>query len=165
MAIRTIRVNDDPCLYKVCREVTKFDSKLATLIDDMVDTMYDADGVGLAAPQIGILRRVVVIDAGEGLVEMVNPKIITSSGVQQGTEGCLSFPGKSGYVERPQNVTFSAYDRNGELHEYSVSDLFARAVFHECDHLDGKVYLSLVTEPPKDYLEEMERLESLEDDE
>lgn len=156
MAIRTIRVNDDPCLYKVCREVTSFDKKLSVLIDDMLDTMYDADGVGLAAPQIGILRRVVVIDVGDGPIEMVNPRIISFDGIQRGSEGCLSFPGKSGYVERPQSVVVDAYNRNGELHRYEGSELFARAVFHECDHLDGKVYLDLVTEPPQDYLDEME---------
>ncbi len=156
MAIRTIRVNDDSCLYKKCREVTAFDKKLATLLDDMAETMYNADGVGLAAPQIGILRRAVVIDAGEGLIELVNPKILSCSGIQRGYEGCLSFPGKSGYVERPQTVTVQGFDRNGALHEYTVSDLSARAVFHECDHLDGVVYLTKMTEPPADFLEESE---------
>lgn len=159
MATRTIRINDDPCLYKVCRPVTKFDRKLSILIDDMFDTMYKADGVGLAACQIGVLRRVVVIDDGERAIEMVNPEIISFDGLQRGNEGCLSFPGKSGYVERPNSVTVRAYDRHGELHEYSGSGLFARAVFHECDHLDGRVYLTLVTEPPQDYLDELENEE------
>lgn len=154
MSIREIRKEKAPCLYKKCREVTAFDSKLSDLIDDMLDTMYEADGVGLAAPQIGILRRVVVIDVGEGPVELVNPKIISYSGKQGGNEGCLSFPGKSGYVERPKCVVVQAYDRKGQLMEYRGEDLFARAVFHELDHLEGVVYLSKVTEPPAEYKEE-----------
>ena len=144
-----------------CREVTSFDERLSQLIDDMFDTMYDADGVGLAAPQVGVLRRVVVIDAGgpEGEnapVEMVNPHILESSGTQGGMEGCLSFPGKSGYVERPNYVKVEACDRHGDLYEYEGEGLFARAVFHECDHLDGKVYLPLVKEPPADFKPEQE---------
>ena len=153
MALRMIRKNDDPVLYKVCKEVRKFDAKLGMLIDDMIDTMNDADGVGLAAPQVGILKRVVVIDVGEGPVEMVNPIIIDQSGEQGGMEGCLSFPGESGYVVRPNWVKVEAYDRHGDLYEYEGEGLFARAVFHECDHLDGKVYLRLVTEPPADFKE------------
>lgn len=154
MALRTIRKNNDSCLYKKCREVVRFDDKLSLLIDDMLETMYNADGVGLAAPQVGILRRVVVIDVGDGPVELVNPRIVDSSGVQRGMEGCLSFPGKSGYVERPNTVTVEGCDRKGDLYEYSGEGLFARAVFHEYDHLEGKVYLSLVTEPPADFKEE-----------
>ena len=153
MALRMIRKNDDPVLYKVCKEVRKFDAKLGMLIDDMIDTMNDADGVGLAAPQVGILKRVVVIDVGEGPVEMVNPIIVDQSGEQGGMEGCLSFPGESGYVVRPNWVKVEAYDRHGDLYEYEGEGLFARAVFHECDHLDGKVYLRLVTEPPADFKE------------
>ena len=149
MALRNIRKENDPCLYIPCREVKKFDASLATLIDDVIETMHDADGVGLAAPQVGILRRVVVIDIGDGPIEMVNPKILESSGEQGGMEGCLSFPGKSGYVVRPNYVRVEAYDRNGDLYEYEGEELFARAVFHECDHLDGKVYLRLVTDPPE----------------
>lgn len=132
-----------------CREVKRFDSRLGVLIDDMIETMRDADGVGLAAPQVGILRRVVVIDVGDGPIEMVNPVITESDGEQGGLEGCLSFPGQSGYVVRPNHVKVEAYDRNGDLYEYEGEGLFARAVFHECDHLDGKVYLRLVTEPPE----------------
>ena len=140
---------------------TIFDERLSQLIDDMFDTMYDADGVGLAAPQVGVLRRVVVIDVGgpEGEnapVEMVNPHILESSGTQGGMEGCLSFPGKSGYVERPNYVKVEACDRHGDLYEYEGEGLFARAVFHECDHLDGKVYLPLVKEPPADFKPEQE---------
>ena len=153
MAKRIIRKNDDPVLYKVCKDVKKFDAKLSELIDDMIETMNDADGVGLAAPQIGILRRVCVIDVGDGPVELVNPVILDSSGEQGGMEGCLSFPGESGYVVRPNWVKVEAYNRHGDLYEYEGEGLFARAVFHETDHLDGKVYLRLVTEPPEDFKE------------
>lgn len=151
MALRTIRKENDPCLYKVCKEVKTFDAKLATIIDDMIETMHEADGAGLAAPQVGILRRIVVIDVGEGPIEFVNPVILESSGEQGDMEGCLSFPGRSGYVVRPNFVRLEAYDRNGDLYEYDGEGLFARAVFHECDHLDGKVYLRLVTEPPEGF--------------
>ena len=154
MALRTIRKDQDPALYTVCREVKKFDARLGTLIDDMIETMNHADGVGLAAPQVGVLRRVVVIDVGDGPVEMVNPRILESSGEQGGMEGCLSFPGQSGYVVRPNYVKVEAFDRHGELYEYEGEELFARAVFHELDHLDGKVYLRLVTEPPADFKQE-----------
>lgn len=150
MAIRMIRKENDPCLYMKCREVKKFDKRLSILIDDMIETMHDADGVGLAAPQVGILRRVVVIDIGDGPIEMVNPVILASDGEQGGMEGCLSFPGQSGYVIRPNHVKVEAFDRNGDLYEYEGEGLFARAVFHECDHLDGKVYLRLVTDPPEE---------------
>ena len=154
MAIRTIRTNNDPCLYKVCREVTVFDEKLSTLLDDMLETMYKAEGVGLAGPQVGVLRRIVVMDIGDGPVELINPKILAYSGKQGGMEGCLSFPGKSGYVERPNTVTLEAYDRKGVLRRLHGEGLFARCVFHEADHLDGKVYLRLVTDPPKGFKEE-----------
>ncbi len=153
MAIRIIRKNNDPVLYKKCKEVKKFDARLSELIDDMIETMNDADGVGLAAPQVGILKRICVIDVGDGPIEMVNPVILDSSGEQGGIEGCLSFPGESGYVVRPNRVKVEACDRNGDLYEYEGEGLFARAVFHETDHLDGKVYLRLVTEPPEDFKE------------
>lgn len=164
MALRNIRVDDDPCLTKVCRKVDRFDAKLASLLDDMFDTMYDADGVGLAAPQIGVLRRAVVIDTGDGPVEMINPVITLSEGVQGDMEGCLSFPGKSGYVERAEHVVVEAYDRNGDLYEYDTRGLFARAVQHELDHLDGLVYLRLVKEPPADF-EQERRAREAEDNE
>jgi peptide deformylase len=153
MAIRIIRKNEDPALYKTCKEVKKFDARLSELIDDMIETMNDAEGVGLAAPQVGVLRRVCVIDVGEGPVEMVNPVILESSGEQGGMEGCLSFPGESGYVVRPNRVKVEAYDRHGDLYEYEGEGLFARAVFHETDHLEGKVYKRLVTEPPEGWKE------------
>ncbi len=154
MALRSIRKNEDPCLYKICRPVEAFDQKLASLIDDMFDTMHDADGVGLAGPQVGILRRVAVIDTGEQRMELVNPVIVQKSGCYGAYEGCLSFPGKSGYVERSEHVTVRALDRNGREHEYSVDLLAARAVQHELDHLDGRVYLSLVTEAPEGFGDE-----------
>ena len=153
MAIRNIRKEDDPVLYKVARPVENFDERLHMLLDDMADTMYDANGVGLAGNQVGILRRVVVIDVGDGLIELVNPRIISTAGVQGGMEGCLSFPGQSGYVERPNEVVCAAFDRHGELHEYHATELFARAILHETYHLDGKVYLRLVTDPPEDFEE------------
>lgn len=151
MAIRMIRKNDEPCLRKVCRPVEKFDAKLGELIDDMFETMYEADGVGLAAPQVGVLRRVVVIDTGEQKMELVNPEIVTSSGRYGAFEGCLSFPGKSGYVERSEHVTVRGFDRHGNLQEIHADILGARAVEHELDHLDGRVYLDLVTDPPEGF--------------
>ena len=154
MALREIRIMGDEVLTKVSRPVDKMTPRLHTLIEDMFDTMYDAEGVGLAGPQVGILRRVVVIDVGEDPIEMVNPKIIAYAGKQGGMEGCLSFPGRRGYVERPNCVTVEAYDRAGQLHQYRGEGLFARAVFHELDHLDGIVYLSKVTDPPADFKEE-----------
>lgn len=154
MALRTIRVNDDPCLYKMCRPVEKFDARLGELIDDLYDTVHDADGCGLAAPQVGILRRVAVVDTGDHCFELVNPEIVERSGVYGEMEGCLSFPGKSGYVERASRVRVRAFDRNGKQHEYDVDMLTARAVQHELDHLDGLVYLRLATDPPKDFGQE-----------
>ena len=158
MALREVRKEGDEILRKQCKPVREMTPRLRQLIDDMFDTMYDADGVGLAGPQVGVLRRVVVIDVGgpEGEnapVEMVNPRILESSGLQGGMEGCLSFPGESGYVVRPNRVRVEAYDRHGDLYEYEGEGLFARAVFHETDHLDGKVYKRLITEPPADFKE------------
>lgn len=156
MAKRKIFQNDSECLYKKCRPVEKFDEKLAQLLDDMAETMYDAEGVGLAAPQIGVLRRAFVIDCGDGLVEMVNPEILETSGEQGCYEGCLSFPNQRGYVVRPNVVRMQAYDRHGDLYEYEGEELFARAMMHEYDHLDGLVYKRLVTDPPEGYSEEQE---------
>ncbi len=151
MALRTIRTDDEPCLYKVCKPVEKFDKRLAQLIDDLYDTMDSADGAGLAAPQVGVLRRVVVVDVGEGRIELVNPVIEIAEGSQGGYEGCLSFPGKSGYVERADHVIVKGFDRKGELHTYDTNDFYARAVQHELDHLDGVVYLTKVTQPPEGF--------------
>ena len=139
MAIRQIRMRDDEVLRKRCKEVTKFDDKLAVLLDDMYETMMKADGVGLAAPQVGILKRVVVIDVGTGRIELVNPEIIE-------TEGCLSFPGLFGKVKRPNKVKVKAQDRNGRPFMAEGEELLARAFCHECDHLDGHVFTELVTE-------------------
>lgn len=156
MAKRRIMTGDAECLYKVCRKVDNFDKRLAILLDDMAETMYDAEGVGLAAPQVGILKRAVVIDCGDGLVELINPEILVTSGEQGGYEGCLSFPGESGYVVRPNHVRVRAMNRFGEECEYEGEGLFARAILHETDHLNGLVYKRLVTEAPEGYDENEE---------
>lgn len=140
MAYREIRKDGDEVLRKKSRPVEKIDNKLLTLLDDMADTMYKADGVGLAAPQIGILKRIVVIDVGNGLFEMINPVILEESGEQDGIEGCLSIPGTSGEVVRPMNVKARYIDRNGETVIIEAEELFARAICHELDHLDGILY-------------------------
>ena len=144
MALREIRYKDDDVLYKECKEVKKFDNKLGILLDDMYDTMSKANGVGLAAPQIGILKRVVVIDIGEGRIELINPEIIETSGSQTGTEGCLSFPGIWGEGERPDYVKVKAFDRFGSEFVLEGEELLARAICHECDHLNGIVFTSHV---------------------
>ena len=156
MAKRRIMTGDAECLYKVCRKVDNFDKRLAVLLDDMAETMYDAEGVGLAAPQVGILKRAVVIDCVDGLVELINPEILEASGEQGGYEGCLSFPGESGYVVRPNHVRVRAMNRFGEECEYEGEGLFARAILHETDHLNGLVYKRLVTEAPEGYDENEE---------
>ncbi len=156
MALRRILREDDPALYKVCRPVQNIDRRTRELIDDMLETMYKADGCGLAASQVGILKRVVVIDCGDGAVEMINPEIILTQGEQGALEGCLSFPGQSGYVVRPDHVVARALNRKGELIEYDATGLFARAILHEVDHLDGKVFVRLVTDPPEGWEPEEE---------
>lgn len=144
MALRTIRVMGDEVLTKVCREVKTVTPRISELIDDMLETMYAANGVGLAAPQVGVLRRIVVIDIGEGPVVMINPEIIETSGEQTGEEGCLSLPGKSGQVTRPNYVKARAYDENMQLYEIEGEELMARAICHEVDHLDGHMYVEKV---------------------
>ena len=139
MALRTIRTEGDPILRKICRPVTQVDDRTKELIGDMLDTMYDADGVGLAAPQVGILKRIVVIDVGDGPVVMVNPEILETSGSQTGQEGCLSIPGKAGIVTRPMYVKAKAYDENMNEYEIEGEELMARAICHELAHLDGGV--------------------------
>ncbi len=140
MALREIRKDGDEILSKKCKEVKVFDRKLHILLDDMYETMTKANGVGLAAPQVGILKRVAVIDVGEGRIELINPQIIETSGSQIGNEGCLSFPGLFGEVERPDYVKIKALDRNGKEFEIEGKELLARAMCHECDHLDGVVF-------------------------
>ena len=143
MALRKIVTVGDPILTKVCRPVTKFDQKLAILIEDMIETMHDANGVGLAGPQVGILRRVVVVDAGDEDIELVNPEVVeVSEETQTGLEGCLSLPGKYGIVTRPEHVVVRAQDRNGNTFTVSGEGLKARAFCHEIDHLDGIIYTS-----------------------
>lgn len=145
MALREIRVKGDEILYKECKEVKNFDEKLAILLDDMYETMTAHDGVGLAAPQVGIIKRAVVIDVGEGRIELINPKIIETVGTQNGTEGCLSVPGVYGEVERPAKVVCEAYDRHGKKFKITGEGLLARALCHETEHLDGKLFLDRVT--------------------
>lgn len=145
MALRQIRFKDDEVLSKKCKEVKKFDEKLWTLLDDMYDTMRKADGVGLAAPQVGILKRVCVIEVENIKYELINPEIIETKGTVNDIEGCLSFPEIFGEVERPKYVKVKAYDRNGDEFMLDGSDLLARAICHECDHLDGVVFISRVT--------------------
>lgn len=146
MALREIRKEPDEILYKRSREVTVFDERLHQLIDDMIETLYKADGVGLAAVQVGILKRVAVVDDGHGLIELVNPTIIEEEGTQTDTEGCLSFPGLYGKVTRPKKVSVKAQDRNGNEVVYEGRDLLARAFCHEIEHLDGHVFTEKVSE-------------------
>jgi len=153
MALRAIRVlgeSGDNSLRKKCREVTKMTPRIKDLIDDMFDTMYDAQGVGLAAPQVGVLRRVVVIDIGEGPIVLINPEIIEREGEQREYEGCLSVPGKSAYVIRPERVVFRAYDEDMNQFESEAEGLLARAVCHELDHLDGVMYVDKLDGPLMD---------------
>ena len=144
MAIREIREKGDEILYKKCKAVVKFDEKLHILLDDMYETMQSRDGVGLAAPQVGILKRAVVIDVGDGKIELINPEIVEESGEQTGSEGCLSVPGVFGEVTRPNVVTVKAQDRDGKWFKITGKELLARAFCHEIEHLDGKLFLDRV---------------------
>ena len=144
MALRTIRVQGDSVLTKKSRTVDKMTPRIGELITDMLDTMYDAMGVGLAAPQVGILNRIVVIDVGEGPIVLINPEILETSGEQTGDEGCLSVPGMAGQVTRPNYVKVKALDVNMDEQIYEGEGLLARAFCHEIDHLDGKMYTELV---------------------
>lgn len=150
MAIRNIVKEGDEILTKVCRPVEKFDEKLAMLLDDMADTLKDADGCGLAAPQVGILRRVCIVDVGEGIIELINPVIVEKKGRQEDLEGCLSCPGDWGVTRRPKKVTVRAQDRHGKEFTVSGEDLKARALCHEIDHLDGILFRSHVIRYVKD---------------
>ncbi len=148
MAIRKIREMGDPVLEKRCKEVTEITPRVQELIDDMFETLYEAEGVGLAAPQVGVLKRIVVIDVtGEDPILLINPKIMETSGEQEGYEGCLSVPGKSGIVTRPNYVKVLAYDEDMRAFELEGTELLARALCHELDHLDGHLYVEKVDGP------------------
>ena len=144
MGLRKILTDKDPALHKVCRPVEKFDGRLHKLLDDMKETLAEANGVGLAAPQVGILRRVVVVDTGEEMLELVNPELLETGGEQVGSEGCLSVPGKYGIVKRPNYAKVRAYDRDGNEFEVEGEELMARCFCHELDHLDGIVYTEIM---------------------
>ena len=156
MGLRKILTDKEPALHKTCREVTNFDARLHKLLDDMRDTLIDSNGVGLAAPQVGILKRVVLVDTGEEILELINPEMIETSGEQTGVEGCLSVPGKYGIVTRPMIAKVRAQDRDGNWYEAEGEELIARCFCHELDHLDGIVY----TEKMERFLtdEELEEL-------
>ena len=144
MALRKILTDKEPALHKTCRPVTDFDKKLHTLLDDMRETLIESGGVGLAAPQVGILRRVVLVDTGEEILELINPELLETSGEQEGAEGCLSVPGKYGWVKRPYYATVRAQDRNGNWYEAEGEELIARCFCPELDHLDGILYTQLM---------------------
>ncbi len=158
MAVRKILRIGDETLRRKARPVDSFDKRIHTLLDDMAQTMYEADGAGLAAPQVGILRRVVVIDVGEGIIELINPEILETEGEQINAEGCLSVPGRRGTVKRPKRVVVRAQDRHGKTFELTGEDFLAIAVSHELDHLDGVLYVDKmiedVTDKPEDEGEE-----------
>ena len=141
MAIRQIRLSTDEILRKKSKEVKEITPSVLTLLDDMEETMYEANGVGLAAPQVGILKRIVVIDIGEGLIELINPVVVETKGSQIGSEGCLSIPGASAEVDRPEYVKVEALNRNGEKIVVEGTELMAVALCHETDHLDGVLYI------------------------
>ena len=147
MGLRKILTDAEPALHKVCKPVTNFDSKLFKLLDDMRDTLIESGGVGLAAPQVGILRRVVLVDVGEEdneIIEFINPEMVETDGEQYGPEGCLSVPGKYGLVKRPMYAKVRAQDRNGDWFEAEGEELIARCFCHELDHLDGIVYTEVM---------------------
>ncbi len=144
MGIRKILTDEESALHKVCKPVTNFDQKLHKLLDDMAETLAEANGVGLAAPQVGILRRVVIVDTGEEILELVNPTLLETDGEQEGAEGCLSVPGKYGLVKRPYYAKVRAQDRDGEWFEAEGEELIARCFCHELDHLDGIIYTEVM---------------------
>lgn len=160
MALRNIREMGDDILTKKCKPVKEINERTLDLIDDMFETMYEANGVGLAAPQVGILKRIVVIDTtGEDPILLINPVIVETSGEQTGDEGCLSVPGKCGVVTRPNYVKVLAYDENMEQFEIEGTELLARALCHEIDHLEGHLYVEKVEGPLKDAVYEEEEIE------
>ncbi len=144
MGLRKILTDRDPALHKVCKPVTAFDARLHKLLDDMRETLIDANGVGLAAPQVGILRRVVLVDVGDQFLELINPEMLETDGEQEGPEGCLSVPGRYGLVKRPYRAKVRAQDRNGNWYEAEGEELIARCFCHELDHLDGIVYTEVM---------------------
>jgi len=146
LAIRNILKDGDPTLRKKSRQVDNINDRILILIDDMIETMYKADGVGLAAPQVGVLKRIVVLDIGEGIIVLINPEIIEQKGEQIETEGCLSIPGISGEVKRPEHVKVRGLDRKGKIIEIQGSNLLARAICHEIDHLDGVLFTDRVVD-------------------
>ena len=163
MALRNILTGENPTLKRVCRPVTSFDDRLATLLDDMKETLAKANGVGLAAPQVGIVRRAVIVDVGDQMIELVNPKILESAGEQDGLEGCLSVPDHYGMVKRPNYVKVEAQDRHGDWHEYEGEGLIARCFCHELDHLDGHLFTEKAYHMLSD--EEMDRLMEAQEEE
>ena len=144
MGLRKILDDKEPALHKVCKPVVKFDNKLHKLLDDMAETLEEANGVGLAAPQVGILRRVVLVDTGEQVLELINPEILETDGEQEGAEGCLSVPGRYGWVKRPYYAKVRAQDRDGNWFEAEGEELIARCFCHELDHLDGILYTQVM---------------------
>ena len=144
MGLRKILTDKDPALHKVCKPVEKFDARLYKLLDDMNETLVDSGGVGLAAPQVGILRRVVLVDTGEEILELINPELVETDGEQEGPEGCLSVPGQYGLVKRPYYAKVRAQDREGNWFEAEGEELIARCFCHELDHLDGILYTQLM---------------------
>ena len=144
MGLRKILTDKEPALHKVCKPVEKFDWRLHKLLDDMRETLIDSNGVGLAAPQVGILRRVVLVDTGEEILELINPELLETSGEQEGAEGCLSVPGKYGWVKRPYYAKVRAQDRDGNWFEAEGEEIVARCFCHELDHLDGIIYTEVM---------------------
>ena len=144
MGLRKILTDAEPALHKTCRPVESFDSKLHNLLEDMQETLIDSGGVGLAAPQVGILRRVVLVDTGEEILELINPTLVETDGEQEGPEGCLSVPGKYGWVKRPYYAKVRAQDRDGNWYEAEGEELIARCFCHELDHLDGIIYTQVM---------------------
>ena len=144
MAIRIIRTDDDPILRKISREVTDINRRVLILLDDMIETMAAADGVGLAAPQVGVLKRVIITDVGEGVIEYINPVILETEGEQCSIEGCLSLPDQSGKVMRPEKLTVNAQNREGDVFEMKAEGLLARAICHEVDHLNGVLFTDIM---------------------
>ena len=159
MALREIRVQGDPVLTKVCKEIKEITPRIQDLIEDMIETMYEANGVGLAAPQVGILKRLVVIDVGEGPIVMINPRITAQDGEQTGDEGCLSVPGKAGCVTRPNYVKARFFDEEMNECEVEGEGLLARAICHELDHLEGHLYVEKVEGEIHDVTYEVEEEE------